>query len=311
MPLILPPSLIPRIRRMGLSAALWAVPVLAQAQSAFGPRPGTAAPPPASGMVAWLLQKQAEFHLGLTKAISAVAQEPSALLTLLGLAFAYGVVHAIGPGHGKAVIAAYLVSSERAAKRGIALAFAAALVQAIIALGIVGVVALVLGGSGQQMDDLAHYIGLAGFALIIGMGLLIVWRKGRALMGQQPADCGPDCGHDHGSAPENTTPGQLAIIAIGAGIRPCSGAIILLVFALSKGLYLAGAASVAVMALGTAIGTSAFALLALKAKALSLHLIAGRGEIVTKLVLAAELLAGMALVALGLLLFTGAMATPS
>lgn len=287
------------------------VPFQALAQSPFGPRPGTAAPPPATGVVAWLLQQQAEFHLALTKAIGTVGQSPSALLTLLGLAFAYGVIHAIGPGHGKAVIAAYLVSSERAAKRGIALAFGAALVQALIALGIVSVVALILGGTGQQMDNLAHYIGQAGFALIIAMGLHIVWRKGRALLSQQPADCGPDCGHDHGPAPESASPGQLALIAIGAGIRPCSGAIILLVFALSKGLYLAGAASVGVMALGTAIGTSAFALLALKAKALSLNLISGRGQLVSKLVLAAEMLAGLVLAGLGLLLLTGAMVTPS
>lgn len=301
----------PRRLRPALAASFVLFPLIALAQSPFGPRPGTAAPPPASGIAAWLLQKQAEFHLALTKAISAVAQDSSALLTLLGLAFAYGVVHAVGPGHGKAVIAAYLVSSERAARRGIGLAFAAAGVQALIALAIVLIVAVVMGGTGRQMDEAAHWVGQAGYAIIIALGLYIIWRKGRALIGTAPADCGPDCGHDHGPAPETATTGQLALTAIGAGIRPCSGAIILLVFALSKGLYLAGAASVAAMALGTALGTSLFALLALKAKALSLRFISGRGQLVSRLVLGVEMLAGLALAALGVLLFTGAMATPS
>lgn len=297
--------------RTALAAALWLAPWAAMAQSPFGPRPGTAAPPPATGVFAWLLQKQAEFHLALTKTITAVVQDPSALSTLVGLAFAYGVVHAIGPGHGKAVIAAYLVSSERAARRGIALAFAAALVQALIALCIVLAVAKIMGGTGQQMDDAAHWVGQAGFGLIIAMGAYIVWRKARALLGQAPAQCGPACDHDHGPAPENTSWVQLAAIAIGAGIRPCSGAIILLVFALSKGLYLAGAASVAAMALGTAIGTSAFALLALKAKALSLNLISTRKPGLGRLVLALEVLAGLALMVLGIGLLTGTMVAPS
>ncbi len=64
----------------------------------------------------------------------------------------------------------------------------------------------------------------------------------------------------------------------GAGIRPCTGAIILLVFALSKGLFLAGALSVAVMALGTALGTSLFALLAVKAKLMALNMISRTGR---------------------------------
>lgn len=297
------------LRYGGVAMAL--APVAALAQSPFGPRPGTPAPPAATGLIAWLLQKQAEFHLALTKTIGAVAQDPSALLTLLGLAFAYGVVHAIGPGHGKAVIAAYLVSSERAARRGIALAFAAALVQALIALLVVVIVARVMGGTARQMDDVAHSVGQAGFLLIGAMGAYILWRKARAVLRAEPAACGPDCGHDHGLAPEQTTWPQLAGIAIGAGIRPCSGAIILLVFALSKGLYVAGAASVAAMALGTAIGTSAFALLALKAKAVSLSLISGAGPGLGRLILVLEALAGLALMLLGLGLFTGTLVAPS
>lgn len=297
------------VRRLPLALLVALAPALGWAQSPFGPRPGMAAPTPSGGITRWLLQQQAEFHTALTKAIGAVATEPSALLTLLGLAFAYGVIHAIGPGHGKAVIAAYLVSSERAAKRGIALAFAAAGVQALVALALVGVVAALMGGTAAQMESTGYWVGQAGYALIAALGLYVVWRKARAIFGLAPADCGPDCGHEHGPAPEGASWAQMALIALGAGIRPCTGAIILLVFALAKGLYLAGIAAVAVMALGTALGTSLFAVLAIKAKSLSLSLIAGRGQALSKLVLALEALAGLALAALGTALFLGAMAS--
>jgi hypothetical protein len=107
---------------------------VAQTRSPFGLGPPVPREAPPTGLVAWLLEQQAAFHKALTAAIGAVETSPSAMVTLIGLAFAYGVIHAIGPGHGKAVIASYLVANERALKRGIALSFGAAGVQALVAL---------------------------------------------------------------------------------------------------------------------------------------------------------------------------------
>jgi nickel/cobalt exporter len=146
------------------------------------------------------------------------------------------------------------------------------------------------------------------------MGFWIVWRKTRALISGAPEACDPDCDHDHGGDPrafERARTGELVLTAIGAGIRPCTGAIILLVFALAKGLFLAGAISVAAMAVGTAIGTSLFALLAVKAKSTALGLIAGRSGGWSRLVALIEIAAGLALAALGLALLAGAMSAGS
>ncbi len=291
---------------------LWAMPALAQQPSPFGTRlPGGAPPVPASGIGAWLLQQQAAFHKAMTTAIGAVETSPSALWGLIGLAFAYGVLHAIGPGHGKAVIASYLVANERALKRGVALSFGAAAVQAIIAIGIVGIVAGVMSGTAAAMNRTAALVEQGGFLIIVAMGLWIVWRKARALLFPASAiGCEPDCGHDHGGDPAMlaaASPRELILTAIGAGIRPCAGAIILLTFALTKGLFVAGALSVAAMAIGTAIGTSVFALLAVKAKVIAINLISGGGQRWRRLGLAIELVAGMLLAALGAALLMGAM----
>ena len=293
---------------------LWAGAALAQQRTPFGI--GGAGGPPAPvepGPVAWLLQQQAAFHKALTAAIATVEVDPAALLALVGLAFAYGVLHAVGPGHGKAVIASYLVANERALRRGIALSFGAAFVQAAIALSVVGLVAGLMGGTAATMNATVDWVERGGFALILAMGLWIALRKARALAspaGAPAQACDADCGHDHGGDPRRLAragPRELVLTAIGAGIRPCSGAIILLVFALAKGLFFAGALSVAAMAVGTAIGTSAFAALAVKAKVVALNLISGGTDRWRRLSLGVECAAGLVLAALGAALLAGAM----
>jgi nickel/cobalt transporter (NicO) family protein len=289
-----------------VSAAFLPVEVLAQGApfGIPGPRPAPQAVE-ASGIGGWLLAQQAEFHRALTRALSAMRSEPSGILALFGIAFAYGVLHAIGPGHGKAVIASYIVANESTLRRGITLSFAAAFVQALIAVVVVAMIILIVGGTARSMETALLWVERAGFALLAGLGLSILVRKVQAF--KAPAHAA-DCGHDHGpdAATIATKPMRdLVLTAIGAGLRPCTGAIILLVFALTQGLFWAGALSVGVMAMGTAIGTSLFAALAVKSKVLALRLASGRvgwGRIAT---LSLEALAGLALLLLGLALLTG------
>lgn len=298
---------------MAFLITLACVPELLAQSAPFGiPAPRNAPPPAAEGLAGWFLQKQAEFHRAMTLALREAARDSGALVTLIGLAFAYGVVHAIGPGHGKAVISGYIVANETALKRGVALAFGAAGVQALIALGVVIGIAGISGGTARDIDTTIFNIERIGFAIILCMGLWLLWRKGRALFGFAVAETA--CNHDHGPNPAVFQVGSrtsLALAAIGAGIRPCTGAIILLVFSLSQRLYGLGAASVIAMAFGTAIGTSLFALLAVKTKHLALWLASGRSHVALRAQLALETLAGLALVLIGLALLTGTMVAGS
>lgn len=283
--------------------------------SPFGMPGAPRAPAPeAGGIAAWFLTQQAAFHRAMTGAMQAIRIGQASPLPLFALAFGYGFVHAVGPGHGKAIITSYLVANEGTMKRGIALAFGAACVQAIIALGIVVIIAGLLGGTARMMENVTLWVERIGFAIILAMGLWIVWRKGRALFfphQHSAREACAECGHSHGgdvAELAKASPRHLIITALGAGARPCSGAIILLVFALTQGLFIIGAAAVSVMALGTAIGTSLFALLAVKAKQIALRIAArrsGNGRILTQIV---EILAGLALALFGLALLTGAMA---
>ena len=89
-----------------------------------------AAPPPSDGIIGWMFAKQAEFYRDMSRIIRAAKTDGSAVWTLLGVSFVYGIFHAAGPGHGKAVISSYLVANEETWRRGVVLSFASALIQA-------------------------------------------------------------------------------------------------------------------------------------------------------------------------------------
>jgi ABC-type nickel/cobalt efflux system permease component RcnA len=293
---------------------------IVMAQNPFGgPRP--AAEPQAGGIIGWILAKQSEFYREMSSTIRAAKSDGSAVWTLLGISFAYGIFHAAGPGHGKAVISSYLVANEETARRGIVLSFASAMLQALVAVAIVAVFAWLLSSTAKTMCSAEKAIEIVSYALIAAFGARLVWVKGggfmRALQAKPElavatahAHHGHDhdhhhhdhdhghrhdhshhhhgdghvhdehCGHSHGPTPDQLAgPGgwQRGLGAIFAvGLRPCSGAILVLVFSLAQGLFWAGIAATFVMGLGTAITVATIAVIAVSAKGLAKRLSAGR-----------------------------------
>ena len=291
---------------------------------------GTAPPPPArgpfgmaresapaaTGLGATILALQGSFYRGLQSALAALKESGAALWSLLALGFAYGVFHAAGPGHGKAVIAGYLVSSERAFRRGVAMSFAAALVQALVAIALVGILALLVRATAPSMSRVVNGIELASFALVAMLGAALTWRKAGALAGvvalaRNPGApvTGAACDHAHLPPPEALERlvrwREMAGIVLAAGIRPCAGAIVVLVFALSQGLFGAGIAATLAMALGTALTTTVIAAVAVFAKRLALRLAGGRHATASVAIAGLELLAAAFVLVLGLTLLAG------
>ena len=168
--------------RRGLLVALGAADALAQ--NPFGaPRPPAAPPPPAAdGIAGWLLAKQAEFYRMLSGTIRSAKTDGSAVWLLMGISFAYGVFHAAGPGHGKAVISSYLVANEETWKRGIMLSFLSAFLQALVAVALVGIAAALLGATAGTMNRAVWWIEIASYLLIAAMGARLLWVKGRAFL---------------------------------------------------------------------------------------------------------------------------------
>ena len=228
---------------------------------------------------------QSHFYRQLTGAVRAWQADGGAAWTLIGLSFAYGVFHALGPGHGKAVISSYVVANRQTARNGALLALASALIQALVAIVMVAVLALVFNATAATMNQATRWLELASYGLVTLLGAWLVWIKAvRPLLRRRREahasadahhhhhhhhddDCG--CGHAHVPAPDQVA-GELnwrravsAILAVG--LRPCSGALIVLVFALSQGFFLAGVASALAMGLGTGLTVAALACLAVAA----------------------------------------------
>jgi nickel/cobalt exporter len=314
--------------------------------------PAPARPPALDGIAGFILAKQAEFYRALAGMIRAAKADGSASLSLLGLSFAYGIFHAAGPGHGKAVISSYLVANEETWRRGIALSFASALLQASVAVAIVGIAAVLLQATAKTMCDTGRVVEIVSYALIIAVGGRLLFIKGRQFLGDlrgtkheaAPAPVGAavtpqhdhqhdhahehlheshghhdhighaeadHCGHSHGPALEDLAGpggwrrGLSAILAVG--LRPCSGAIIVLVFALGQGLFWIGVASTFVMGLGTALTVAAIATLAVGARTVAAQLASRRGGFGTLALRGMEVAAAALIVAFGSLLLAGYM----
>jgi nickel/cobalt exporter len=412
---------------------------VALAQGApFGVRPPAAPPAPAAdGIVGWILAEQARFYRSLSGLVRSAKQDGSAVWSLLGVSFLYGIFHAAGPGHGKAVISSYMIANAETWKRGVVLSFASALLQAIVAVAVVAIAAIALNATAKTMNEAVRWIEVVSYALIALVGARLVWVKGRGFLdalrelrpeahgaaspalvpglalagvpagvvetrepalagmvhaghahadhghaghahahdhhrhdhahdhqghdhhdhphgeGGQTCDCGhdhhdhghtrpavaaaachdavmagpvhahdhhahdhvhgPDCGCAHGPDPKDLagpggwSRGLAAIVAVG--LRPCSGAILVLVFALAQGLFWAGVGATFAMGLGTAITVAVIATIAVGARSLAARLAehrAGRGVV---LVRGLEAVAACVVLVFGVALLAGYMVT--
>jgi nickel/cobalt exporter len=267
-------------------------------------------------------------------------------LTLAALSFGYGVFHSAGPGHGKAVIAAYMVANERVLRRGLVICLAAALLQGFVAITLVGTAFLVLGTTAKHMTAAANWIEIASYAGVTLLGAAMIASKSAAVAAawrQRPrpsadlvlsafgplraagagsARCfaedggaphvhGSGCGHVHAPDPGALDAGfswrQAWLTVAAAGSRPCSGAILVLVFASAQGLFLAGCGAVLAMALGVAITTGALATSAVYAKNAVARYAKADSWRATMAVRLFEAAAALAVLVFGLVLLTAAL----
>ena len=308
----------------------------------------------------WIFAKQAEFYRQFSGLIRAAKLDGSAAWALFGLSFLYGIFHAAGPGHGKAVISSYVIANEQTWTRGVVLSFASALLQAVVAVILVGIAAALLNATAATMMRAVNVIEIISYSLIILIGLRLLFVKGRAFLSllqtlHRPAplgaaatpashlarhdhhdhdrhSCCGTAGHHHDQAhghshdeeasawghahapepaelagPGGWKRGLSAIIAVG--LRPCSGAILVLIFALAQGLFWAGVVSTLIMGLGTAITVALIATLAVVAKGWAKRLAESRSGYGMLAMRGIEAAAALVIIAFGALLLSGYLVT--
>ncbi len=276
------------------------------------------------GFLSWVNMEQQGFYRTLTDALKGMRDNPWHLWSLVGLSFAYGVFHAAGPGHGKAVISSYMIANETELKRGVTLSFMSSFLQGGVAILLVGAAYLVLRGSSISMTQATTFLERVSYALVAAFGAWLLFRKMRALArpsrgpalalaggldfapampeahdhhhrhmhdhdhhdhaghAHGPGEVCSSCGHAHAPDPSMLKGDRFELreawsAVLAVGLRPCSGALIVLSFALLNGLYLGGVLSVLAMSMGTAITVSVLATLAVTAKDLAVRYASSAG----------------------------------
>lgn len=345
-----------RLPSRGVAAAflaglvLFAIAAPAMAQGSLGIGAGETTAPPSglfAGTMLWINSMQQEFYRSLTGALKAMREDPTKLWFMVGLSFAYGVFHAAGPGHGKAVISSYMLANEVALRRGIALSFLSSLLQGTTAIIVIGLVFLFLRGTSVSMGDATHFLEVASFGLIAVFGAYLLWRKlSRIVLSFRapaaiatgpsghhhhydhhhhhdhdhdhhdhhhhgPGEVCDTCGHAHMPDPQLLSGDRFswktAWAAIAAvGIRPCSGALIVLTFAFLNQLWFGGIVSVVAMSLGTAITVSTLASLAVTAKNLATRFVGG-GPLGSTIHDAIEITGALFILLIGLVLLSASL----
>ena len=232
---------------------------------------------------------QREVNQQMSGLLKAVAADPTrAGGSLLIFSLLYGVLHALGPGHGKIVITTWLATHPSKLKSSIGLTLASSLLQGVVAIALVVVVLGLLQLPARQLHASSFWLEKGSYALVGVLGLLLCWRalkKLRALLRRpafkrftphhvHDAHCG--CGHQHLPTQAQLRRGDdwraRLMIILSMGMRPCSGAIMVLLFSKVIGVFGWGIASALAMSAGTSVTISALALLVHSFRQLAIRL---------------------------------------
>ncbi|CAO96062.1 nickel/cobalt transporter [Erwinia tasmaniensis] len=273
---------------------------------------------------------QKDLHRQMTQLLQQVAENPQqAGLALMGFSLLYGILHALGPGHGKVIIATFLATHPTKMKTSLQLTLAAALVQGGIAIALVTLVLGILQLSARQLHLSSYWLEKGSYLLVIGLGLWLCWRALRKLALQRAAvppsmkinrilpagkQHGAHCGCGHQHVPDANRLAQApgwqtkTMVVLSMGLRPCSGAIMMLLFSKVVGVWFWGVLSALVMAMGTALTVSAMALLVHLSRKLALRFSRDDSRTSWQIIVlnSLALLGGMVLVAVGALLWLSA-----
>jgi ABC-type nickel/cobalt efflux system permease component RcnA len=236
----------------------------------------------------WAAEQQRAVQGALAGRVQALrAGEGAAFWSLVALAAGYGFLHALGPGHGKALVAGAAAGTRVSATRMALVAIAGSLAQAVVAIAIVyGAFAIFEATARGTVETAERWVPRIGNLAVALVGAWMLWR-GLAALRALGGPHGHDhrhhagCGHAHGPDPDAVARAEspaaaLALVAAMA-VRPCTGALVVLVLAWRMGLAGAGVAAVIAMGLGTAAFTVLVALAAVGSRDAA-YLAAGEGR---------------------------------
>ena len=268
----------------------------------------------------YLIEQQRQAQAELAAALRAVDRTPTplAVWSLVGGSFFYGVLHAAGPGHGKAVLATYLLTQANPIGRGLWLTVAASLCQGLTAIVLVLCLAALAGWALGEVTGGAGWLERLSCALLVGIGGVLAARAAMRLRdGLLPGTARSDgddgcCSHARlplGAASARGAWQRLGLelgVVLSIGLRPCTGAILVMTLAYLLGSLPAGVGAVLAMSAGTALAVALIASLALGARRWATAAVAFESRAMAVAAHLTSLLGGLAIATIALGLFWAA-----
>jgi len=247
-----------------------------------------------------LITVQKKINTSLTFYIKEIKNNSlEALFYLLFTSFIYGIIHALGPGHGKALVTSYFLSQKAKIRKGFLAGLLIALVHSFSAVLIIGSIFLFIRTSLLiNFENIRHYVSIISFSIIILIGFyMILSAIKETVTGNNPQTEGIKIIEDNRN--NNPTRGFTAIV-LTAGIIPCPGAAMILLFAINMNIFYAGLFSVICMSCGMAVTISAAGIISILIKKYSLKIPGINNKINFQNI--TELISGFLIISIGIIL---------
>ena len=283
-----------------------------------------------ASLMALIVDVQLQLHKTMANHISQVTQNPAKFGgALIAISFLYGVFHAVGPGHGKAVIITYLGTGKESIRHGVIVAMLSAMMQSVVAIALVSLLARYLAFHLADVQNYGTNVAIVSYILVMLLGLVLTFKAVRVLLKtdrianlfkqlksgsshtHQPHNHSHShdhshshshdhshshshvhehshshssgCGCSHAHAPvKNQSVFQTLTVILSMGFRPCSGAIIVLIYAHLVDVYSYGIFATVMMGLGTGLSVSLMAVATVYARTRLERLVSGPDGISTR-----------------------------
>ena len=236
---------------------------------------------------------QKDFNLQLSRSLNQLNQQhQEAGITLIFISFFYGIFHAVGPGHGKFILTSYLALEQSKLKQAVKISLASSIVQGLVAILLVSIIVVAFTLSRTYFNLTLKWVERSSFMLMILLGFYWIYQALQGIrspklqirkiipmqMSQEKTPlvayhvhdehCG--CGHKHlpSSVQMDQSTGWKSrlFLILSIGSRPCSGAILVLFLSYTLNIYLWGVLATLMMAVGTGITLTFFALIVVFAR---------------------------------------------
>lgn len=208
----------------------------------------------------------------------------TAVMVVLAISFIYGLVHAAGPGHGKALVSFYFLSRGGSYKKAIKLGYLISIVHALSALSITFIVYFILHGLfSKTFKELSNISMVISAVMIIAVGIYLLIKAIKAKKEKEQTDFSKEKSE--------------YAVAFSAGIVPCPGVMSIVLFCISTGNLYLGVLSAIAMSLGMGFTISLAGILTSYASSKSGNYLKTKGYLL-------EMLGAIFIILLGIFLFT-------